>query len=62
MSRVIYPGPPRTWDPLLVSGTHTIPNIPISLGSLEIPLNKKHLPKIGTCAKGLILGLRVSSA
>ena len=30
-SRVIYPGPPRTWDPLTVSGTHTIP---ISLGIL----------------------------
>ena len=28
-SRVIYPGPPRTWDPLMGSGTHTIP---ISLG------------------------------
>ena len=30
-SRVIYPGLPRTWDPLMVSGTHTIP---ISLGIL----------------------------
>ncbi len=24
-SRVIYPGLPRTWDPLMVSGTQTIP-------------------------------------
>ena len=32
ISRVIFQGLPRTWDPLLASGSHTIP---ISLGILE---------------------------
>ena len=27
LSRAIYPGLPRTWGSLMVSGTHTIPNI-----------------------------------
>ena len=34
-SRVIYPGLPRTWDPLMVSGTHTMGPISLGIGKWE---------------------------